>query len=84
MLRIMTYISGIMRNKDVVFYNIQTPLLKYRLHSCQSKGNYLSYAEVSGYLLKEFFYVKSIYCLFGSFVYFLKAALGFLRSKYLR
>jgi O86/O127-antigen biosynthesis beta-1,3-galactosyltransferase len=63
----------IMRDKNIKFYNIQEPLLQYRIHSSQTKGNPYSYAEVAGYLLKESIYSKSFTYFIGAFIYYLKA-----------
>ncbi|MBA1234350.1 glycosyltransferase [Pseudomonas stutzeri] len=65
----------LMRDPYIRFYNIQEPLVKYRLHEGQSKGNMGSYAEVAGYLFREALISKRVSYLIGSFIYFLKAAL---------
>lgn len=65
----------VMRDKNIKFHNIQEPLLQYRIHSDQSKGNPYSFAEVAGYLFKESIYSKSLKYFIGSFVYYLKALL---------
>jgi len=62
----------LMRDDNLKFYNIQESLTNYRVHSNQSKGNKLSYANVSGYLLKESIYSKSIKYFIGSVIYYLK------------
>lgn len=62
----------LMRDNKLKFYNIQESLTNYRVHSNQSKGNKLSYANVSGYLLKESLYSKSIKYFIGSVIYYLK------------
>lgn len=66
----------LMRNKEIKFYNIQEPLLRYRVHREQTKGNRNSYAEVSGYFLKEIFYTKRLIYLISSFIYFVKGMLN--------
>ncbi len=63
----------IMRDKSIQFYNIQEPLLQYRLHTTQTKGNPYSFAEVAGYLLKESIYSKSFKYFIGAVIYYLKA-----------
>ena len=65
----------LMRNERVRFYNIQEPLIKYRIHENQTKGNKNSYGEVAGYFLKEVFYTGKIKYLLGSIFYFFKALL---------
>lgn len=62
----------LMRDDNLRFYNIQESLTNYRVHSNQSKGNKLSYANVSGYLLKESIYSKSIKYFIGSVIYYVK------------
>lgn len=62
----------LMRDKKVKFYNIQEPLLKYRIHLEQAKGNKSSYGEVAGYFLKEVIYTKRFIYLFSSLIYFFK------------
>lgn len=63
----------IMRNKNIKFYNIQESLIKYRIHSNQTKGNSMSYADVAGYLFRESLYSKSFKYFIGSFIYYIKA-----------
>jgi O86/O127-antigen biosynthesis beta-1,3-galactosyltransferase len=63
----------IMRDKNIKFYNAQESLLQYRIHPSQAKGNPYSYAEVSGYLLKESIYSKSFKYFMGAIIYYLKA-----------
>lgn len=65
----------LMRNEDIQFYNIQESLLKYRIHSKQSKGNKNSYAEVAGYFVKESIYSRKISYLLSAGIYYLKAIL---------
>lgn len=62
----------LMRNKNIKFHNIQMPLLKYRIHENQVKGNKLSYGEVAGYFLKETFYSKKLSNIMSSLIYFIK------------
>ncbi len=63
----------LMRDKRLSFYNIQEPLLKYRIHSQQSKGNRNSYAEVAGYFLKESIYSRRPIYILSAFLYYFKA-----------
>ena len=65
----------LMRDKDVRFYNIQEELTDYRIHSLQSMGSGLAYAEVSGYFIREAIYQKSIVFFFYFFVSILKSIL---------
>jgi len=63
----------LMRNKNIQFYNIQEPLLKYRIHSNQTKGNKNSYAEVAGYFLKESIYSKRLIYILSAVLYYFKS-----------
>ena len=63
----------LMRNKNILFYNIQEPLVDYRIHQSQSKGNKNSYAEVAGYFLKEMLYTNNIKYLIGTIIYTIKS-----------
>lgn len=63
----------IMRDESIIFYNIQEPLVSYRIHDEQSKGNISSYAEVAGYLLRESIVSRSLKCFFGSVLYTIKS-----------
>ena len=63
----------LMRNKQIKFYNIQEPLIKYRIHTGQAKGNSKSYAEVAGLLLTEALVQKNILFFLGSFRYALSS-----------
>ncbi len=63
----------LMRDKNIKFYNIQEPLLHYRIHSSQAKGNSLAFADVAGYMLRESIYSKSIRYFLGACVYYIKA-----------
>jgi len=65
----------LMRDKNIKFYNIQEPLLKYRIHSSQVKGNSLAYADVAGYMLRESICSKSLKYFIGAWIYFAKAIL---------
>jgi len=65
----------LMRDKSIIFYNIQENLTQYRIHSSQAKGDVYAYAEISGYFLREAIYQKSFKSFFGSIVYFFKALL---------
>ena len=63
----------LMRNKSIKFYNIQEALTDYRIHSSQSMGSGLAYAEVSGYFIREAIYQKSIVFFFYFLVSIFKA-----------
>jgi hypothetical protein len=63
----------LMRDKDILFYNIQEPLVEYRIHQLQSRGNKNSYAEVSGYFFKEMLYTHKIKYIIGTIVYTVKS-----------
>ncbi|SMC09503.1 glycosyltransferase [Nitratiruptor tergarcus] len=63
----------LMRDKNIKFYNIQQPLVRYRIHSNQSKGNNSAFADVAGYMFREAIYSKSIKYFIGSWIYFTKA-----------
>lgn len=65
----------LMRDKNVKFYNIQEPLLYYRIHSAQAKGNNLAYADVAGYMVRESLYSKSWRYFLGAWIYYAKALL---------
>lgn len=41
------------RDKRIIFRNIDLPLIKYRVHNNQARGNPLGYSEVAGYMLRE-------------------------------
>lgn len=58
----------LMRNKKIKFYNVQEALTMYRIHSNQARGNKLAYAEISGYMLREFIYLKSLKYLIGCLI----------------
>lgn len=62
----------LMRDKNHVFYNVQENLVKYRIHLNQSKGDCLSYSEVSGYFWREFVYSMNPKFLFSSLLYLAK------------
>ena len=53
--------------------NIHEPLIYYRVHDNQSKGNLVSYANAAGYLLREFLITKRIKILASCFYKSLKA-----------
>ena len=59
----------LMQNKKIKFYNIQEPLTMYRIHSNQTKGNKLAYAEIAGYFLRDALYLKSLKSFFGCVTY---------------
>lgn len=61
----------LMRDQEIKFYNIQEPLIKYRIHSGQVKGNNKAYAEVAGLLLTESIVQKKLTYFLGSIRYFL-------------
>lgn len=63
----------LMRNPNVKFYNVKEKLVDYRVHDKQSKGNSASYAEVAGYMLREFIVMRKVKYLFGSFLYLVKS-----------
>jgi O86/O127-antigen biosynthesis beta-1,3-galactosyltransferase len=63
----------LMRDENIKFYNIQEPLLHYRIHSSQAKGNPLTFADVAGYMLRESIYSKSIRYFIGACIYYIKA-----------
>lgn len=65
----------LMRDKSIKFYNIQEPLLHYRIHSSQAKGNSLTFADVAGYMLRESIYSKSFRYFLGAWIYYAKAIL---------
>lgn len=65
----------LMRDKNIKFYNIQEPLVYYRLHADQAKGNSLAFADAAGYFLRESVYSKSFRYFFGAGIYFAKAIL---------
>jgi glycosyltransferase involved in cell wall biosynthesis len=62
----------LMRNPEVVFYNMQEPLTHYRIHANQAKGNTYAYAEIAGYMLRETLFRKSLRCFIGIFIYIFK------------
>lgn len=64
-----------MRDKNIRFYNIQEPLVYYRLHDQQAKGNKLAFADAAGYFLRESVYSKSFRYFIGAGIYFAKALL---------
>jgi glycosyltransferase involved in cell wall biosynthesis len=63
----------LMRDENIKFYNIQEPLLKYRIHSSQAKGNSLTFADVAGYMFRESIYSKSFRYFIGAWIYYAKA-----------
>ena len=65
----------LMRDENIQFYNIQEPLIKYRIHSKQAKGNKKTYADVAGYMFREAIYSKSIIYFISAWIYLLKAIL---------
>lgn len=73
----------LMRDKNVIFYNIQENLTKYRIHGSQSKGNIYAYCESAAFLYREFLFLKSIKCLSGALMYTMKYAFCKCRDKFL-
>jgi glycosyltransferase involved in cell wall biosynthesis len=65
----------LMRDKNIKFYNIQQPLLRYRIHSQQAKGNNMTFADVAGYMFREAIYSRSLKYFIGAWIYFAKAFL---------
>jgi len=65
----------LMRDKNIKFYNIQQPLLKYRIHSKQAKGNNMAFADVAGYMFREAIYSRSLRYFLGAWIYFAKVFL---------
>ncbi|HVI45455.1 MAG TPA: glycosyltransferase [Chitinophaga sp.] len=45
-----------LRDEKFRFANLETPLLKYRVHGNSSQGSRLAYAEIPGYFMREFLY----------------------------
>ena len=62
----------LMRNSQLKFYNIQENLVFYRVHHEQSKGSSSSYADVSGYLLRESLLSKRADYFIGALIYYIK------------
>lgn len=65
----------LMRDKNTKFYNVQKPLLRYRIHSQQAKGNNMTFADVAGYMFREAIYSRSPRYFIGAWIYFAKAFL---------
>ena len=63
----------LMRDQKIKFYNIQESLVKYRIHSNQSKGLKESYSHVAGYLFRESIYMRRFKYLAGAFIYACKS-----------
>jgi len=59
----------LMKNKSIKFYNIQKPLLDYRIHENQVTGTNNSFPEVAGHLFTESIKQKNILYFIGSFRY---------------
>ncbi|MBN2652229.1 MAG: glycosyltransferase [Spirochaetales bacterium] len=68
----------LIRDKNIKFFNVQQPLIKYRIHDSQSKGKRESYANVASYLLREFICTRKFKYLLNSKIYVFKS---FLRGK---
>jgi glycosyltransferase involved in cell wall biosynthesis len=64
------------RNKDVVFHNIEEPLLQYRHSDFQTRGLRLAYAEVAGHLWAEFLLQFKFKYFLGSIISSLKIFLA--------
>jgi len=62
----------LMRDKSILFHNIQKPLVKYRLHSGQMSSDKISFAYVAGYLFREALISKSFQYMIGAFIYLFK------------
>ncbi|HFQ4905460.1 TPA: glycosyltransferase [Vibrio vulnificus] len=62
------------------FHNLDVPLLKYRVHSAQSKGNSLSYSCVSSYFFREFVHKGNLRFLMSS-LYFLSKRIFLSKNK---
>lgn len=60
------------RDKDVVFANIQKPLLQYRLSDIQTRGLRWAYSEVAGLLWSEFLFQFKFKFLIGAIISSLK------------
>jgi len=63
----------LMRDENIIFYNIQQPLTKYRIHTSQAKGNNYAYMEIAGYFLREALFLKSFKLFLASLIYIFKA-----------
>lgn len=55
----------LIRNNEIIFKNLEEPLLKYRIHAEQSRGDRLGYAEAAGLVLTEFLLRPSLGRLMG-------------------
>lgn len=62
----------IMRDKKNKFYNIQSPLVKYRLHNGQMSVQKNNFAYVSSYFFREALLTRSIFYMLGTFIYLMK------------
>lgn len=65
----------LMRDDEIKFHNIQKRLTEYRVHSSQSMGSALAYAEVSGYFIREALHRRSLVFFFYFLVSVSKAIL---------
>lgn len=70
-----------MKRAGVNWDNMDEKLLDYRIHSSASQGRLLGYAEVSGYVLREFLLAKTFSNLVGVFINIGKALFKADRSK---
>lgn len=48
-----------LRRKDIAWDNMSEPLVQYRIHDAASQRNILGYAEVAGYMMREFVLSKN-------------------------
>ena len=62
------------RNKKIRFANLKEPLLKYRIHPGQIKGNKKAYKAAASYIFKEAKEQKSLLLFLGSLFTLLKAS----------
>lgn len=67
------------RDKRIVFGNIDSPLIKYRVHGDQARGNPLGYSEVAGHMLREALLGMGLRYYFGAVVGVFKR---FIRAKF--
>ena len=70
-----------MRRAGVSWDNMDEILLDYRIHESASQGRLLGYAEVSGYILREFLLAKTLSNFIGVFINIGKALFKADRSK---
>lgn len=70
-----------LRRMGVKWDNMEENLLDYRIHSAASQGRLLGYAEIAGYMVREFLLHKTIKGLFALVINFFKALVKPDRSK---